>query len=54
MHKEVKRKLILSMRIERNDNEKMCGIENVKQKQFFHTNINDDFIIMYIKLLLTK
>ena len=54
MHNEVKRKLILSIRIEINDNEKMYGIENVKQKQFFHTNINDDFIIMYIKLLLTK
>ena len=50
MHKELKRKLIVSIRIEINDNEKMCGIENVKQKQFFHTNINDDFIIMYIKL----
>ena len=50
MLNEVKRKLILSMRIETNDNEKMYGIENVKQKQFFHTNINDDFIIMYSKL----
>ena len=54
MLKEVKRKLILSMRIKRNDNENMYGIENVKQKQFFHTNIKDDFIIMYIMLLLTK
>ena len=54
MHNEVKRKLIFSMRIERNDNEKIYGIENVKQKQFFHTNIKDDFIIMYIMLLLTK
>ena len=50
MHNEVKRKLIFSMRIERNDNEKMYGIENVKQKQFFQTNIKDDFIIIYIKL----
>ena len=42
MHNEVKRKLILSIRIEINDNEKMYGIENVKQEQFFQTNIKDD------------